>query len=210
MHLYLKPEKCVFMQTSIEYLGIIIANGQVKIDPAKLTGITSWPTPKTVKQFQGFLGFCTFYCHFIQDFSQIEHPMFELTKKGVPILWNTPKETLFKMLITAFTSAPVLAPLDHSQPFCLITDASDFASGATLEQPDALNHWHPVTFHSKSLQPAEKNYKIHDKELLAIICALDIFCHYLEGWEDTLEIWSKHGNLVYFRSKQKLTHHQAH
>jgi hypothetical protein len=59
--LYLKLEKCVFAQTSIEYLGIIISNGQVRMDPAKLTGITSWPTPCTVKQVQAFLGFCNFY-----------------------------------------------------------------------------------------------------------------------------------------------------
>jgi hypothetical protein len=78
-----------------------------------------------------------------------------------------------------------------------------------LEQPDALNRWHPIAYHSKSLQPAEQNYEIHDKELLAIICALDIFRHYLEGRDDNLEIWSDHGNLVYFMTKQKLTRWQA-
>jgi hypothetical protein len=95
---------------------------------------------------------------------------------------------------------------DHSKPFRLITDASDFATGAILEQLDVLNCWHPVAFHSKSLQPAEQNYEIHDKELLAIVRALEIFCHYLEGRDDTTEIWTDHGNLVYFFTKQKLTH----
>ena len=91
----------------------------------------------------------------------------------------------------------------------MITDASDFATGAILEQPDALNRWHPVAYHSKSLQPAEQNYEIHDKELLAIVRALEIFRHYLEGGEDTIEVWSDHGNLVYFFTKQKLTRRQA-
>ena len=59
--LYLKPEKCSFAQTSIEYLGIIISEGQIKMDPAKVKGITDWPTPRTVKQVQVFLGFCNFY-----------------------------------------------------------------------------------------------------------------------------------------------------
>ena len=77
-----------------------------------------------------------------------------------------------------------------------ITDASDFVTGAILEQPDALNHWHPVAYHSKSLQPAERNDEIHDKELLAIVHTLEIFCHYLKGREDTIEVWSDHGNLV--------------
>jgi hypothetical protein len=112
-----------------------------------------------------------------------------------------------RTLIHAFTTAPVLALPDHSKPFQLITDTSDFATGAILEQPDALNHWHPVAFHSKSLQPTERNYKIHDKELLAIVRALEIFRHYLEGWDNTTE--TDHRNLVYFFTKQKLTHQQA-
>jgi hypothetical protein len=133
------------------------------------------------------------------------------------------QEAAFHALIHAFTIAPVLALPDHSKPFRLITDASDFATdasdfatdasdfatGAILEQPDALNCWHPVVFHSKSLQPAEHNYKIHDKELLAIVLALEIFRHYLEGWDNTTEIWTDHGNLVYFFTKQKLTRRQA-
>lgn len=91
----------------------------------------------------------------------------------------------------------------------MITDASDFATGAILEQPDALNRWHLVAYHSKSLQPAECNYKIHDKELLAIVHALQVFHHYLEGREDPIEIICDHGNLVYFMTKQILTRRQA-
>jgi hypothetical protein len=153
--LYLKPEKCVFAQTSIEYLGIIIANGQVRMDPAKLAGITSWPTPRMVKQVQAFLGFCNFYRRFIQGFSQITRSLFELTKKGVPFHWEQDQESAFQTLIHAFTTAPVLALPDHTRPFRLITDTSDFATGANLEQPDALNRWHPIAYHSKSLQPAK-------------------------------------------------------
>ena len=88
-------------------------------------------------------------------------------------------------------------------------DASTFATGAILEQPDAFNQWHPIAYYSKSLQPVEQNYKIHDLELLAIIHALETFRHYLEGRDDTLEIWSDHGNLVYFTTKQKLSCRQA-
>src|ERR1700687_4103243 len=208
--LYLKPEKCVFAQTTIEYLGIIISEGQIAMDPAKVTGITDWPTARMVKHIQAFLGFCNFYRRFIKDFSNIARPLFDLTRKDVPFHWHKPQEEAFRTLINAFTTAPVLALPDHSKPFCLITDASDFATGAILEQPDALNRWHPVAYHSKSLQPAECNYEIHDKELLAIIRALEIFRHYLEGRDDLLEVWSDHGNLVYFATKQKLTRRQVH
>src|SRR5579859_7215457 len=208
--LYLKPEKCSFAQTSIEYLGLVISEGQMAMDPTKVTAITEWPPPKSVRQVQAFLGFCNFYRRFIQDFSHVARPLFELTKKDIPFQWGHPQNTAFQALIQAFTTAPVLALPDHSKPFRLITDASDFATGAILEQPDALNRWHPIAYHSKSLQPAEHNYEIHDKELLAIIRALEIFPHYLEGRKDTLEIWLDHGNLVYFATEQKLTRRQAH
>ena len=72
-----------------------------------------------------------------------------------------------------------------------------------------LNRWHPVAYHSKSLQPAKCNYKIHDKELLAIIHALEILHHYLEGQDNNLKIWSDHGNLVYFATKQNFTCRQV-
>jgi hypothetical protein len=98
---------------------------------------------------------------------------------------------------------------DRACPFRLITDASDFALGAILEQPDLLNRWHPVAYYSKSLQPAEQNYDIHDKELLAIIRALEAFQHYLEGHPEPFEIWTDHNNLAYFRTKRMLTRRQA-
>ena len=180
-NLYLKPEKCSFAQTSIEYLSIIISEGQIRMDLAKVKGITNWPTPRTVKQVQVFSGFCNFYRRFIKNFSDIAHALFDLTRKEIPFIWASPQETSFRTLIQAFVTAPVLTLPDHSRPFRLITGASDVATGAILEQPDALNCWHPVAYHSKSLQPAEQNYEIHDKELCAIIRTLEIFHHYLEG-----------------------------
>ena len=145
------------------------------MDPAKVAGITEWPTPRTVKHVQAFLGFCNFYRRFIKDYSAVARPLFNLTKKDTPFLWDSAAESAFRSLILAFTTAPVLALPDHDKPFRLITDASDFATGAILEQPDALNRWHPVAFLSKSLQPAEHNYEICDKELLAIIHAFHAF-----------------------------------
>ena len=207
--LFLKPEKCSFDQNSIEYLGVVISEGRVGMDPAKVSGITKWPQPKTVKELQSFLGFCNFYRRFIQDYSQVAHSLFALTKKDVPYIWATPQESAFRSLIHAFTVAPVLALPNPALPFRVITDASDFALGAILEQPDLLNRWHPVAFFSKSMQPPELNYDIHDKELLAIIRALEAFRHYLQGHPDPFEVWSDHNNLAYFRTKQKLSRRQA-
>ncbi len=150
------------------------------MDPVKLTGITKWPRPNTVKEIQSFLDFCNFYRHFICNFLEIAYPLHELTKKVTPFKWTNTQESAFRALIHTFTQAPVLALSNMSQPFCIITDISDFAFKAILEQPDLLNCWHPVACYSKSMQSAKLNYDIHDKELLAIIRALESFHHYLE------------------------------
>ena len=203
--LFLKPEKCSFAKSSIGYLGFIISKGFVGMDPAKVEAVQQYPVPSKVKEVQAFLGFCNFYHRFVKDYSTIARPLFNLTMKDTPFVWGPDQQTAFATLLQAFISAPVLALPNHSKPFRLITDTSDFATGAILEQPDALNCWHPVAYHSKALQPAERNYEIHDKELLAIIRALEIFRHYLEGHPDVLEIWTDHSNLVYFTKKQKLS-----
>jgi hypothetical protein len=112
-------------------------------------------------------------------------------------------------LQNALTSSPVLLLPDYIHPFTLYTNASNYATSTILEQDDALRHSHPVAFYSKSLQPAECNYEIHDKELLAIIHALRHFHHYLQGNEHTMRIFSDHTNLQYFTMKQMLTRRQA-
>jgi hypothetical protein len=129
----------------------------------------------------------------------------ELTKRDTPFDWTTACQSAFDTLIHVFTIAPVLILPDRARPFRLITDASDFAVGAILEQPDLLNRWHPIAYYLKFLQPPEQNYDIHDKELLAIIHALEAFCHYLEGHPEPFEIWMDYNNLAYFHTKQHLS-----
>jgi hypothetical protein len=132
--------------------------------------------------------------------------LFDLSKKDTPYIWNSNQESAFRSLIQSFTASSVLSLPDPTLSYCLLTNASDFALGAILEQPDSFNHWHPVAFYSKSLLSAKQNYDIHDKELLAIICALEFFHHYLEGHPKPFEIWTNHNNLAYFHTKQKISH----
>ena len=98
---------------------------------------------------------------------------------------------------------------DHKKLFTLITDTSNYATGAILEQRDTLGRSHLITYFSKSLQPAEQNYEIHNKELLAIIYALKHFWHYIQGSPHMTKILSDHANLKYFTTKQTLTRWQA-
>jgi len=96
------------------------------------------------------------------------------------------------------------------EPFCIEADSSDFASGAVLSQRlPREEKWHLVAFYSKSLSPVEQNYEIHNKEMLAIICILEEWRHFLEGARHPVEIWTDHKNLEYFMTAKKLNHRQA-
>jgi hypothetical protein len=165
------------------------------MDPIKLKAVKDWPRPKTVKDIQKFLGFYNFYRRFVKDYSKLARPLFNLTKKGKPFIWTDRHERTFTGLQHALTSSPVLLLPDYICPFTLYIDASDYATSAILEQDDALRCSHLVAFYSKSLQPAEHNYEIHDKELLTIIHALRHFRHYLQGNEHTTRVFSDHANL---------------
>jgi len=89
-------------------------------------------------------------------------------------------------------------------------DSLDFTIGAVLSQQSMTDgKWHPVAFYSKSLSSVERNYKIHNKEMLAIICTLEEWRHFLEGATYLVEIWTNHKNLEYFITAKKLNRHQA-
>ena len=143
-------------------------------------------------------------------YSTLAHPLFDLTKKTTTWTWTPACEATFTSLQHTLMTSPVLILPDYDKAFTLITNASDYATGAILEQEDTLGHSHPVAYYSKSLQPMEQNYKIHDKELLAIIHTLHHFCHYLQGNLHLTKIFLDHANLRYFTTKQSLTCHQAH
>jgi hypothetical protein len=136
LDLFLRPAKCSFNQMSVEYLGLIISEGEIHIDPVKLKAIQDWPLPRTVKDVQKFLGFCNFYRRFVKDYSHIAWPLFNLTKKETPWNWTTECNMAFETLRQTMITSPVLMLLDHEKQFTLITDASDYATGAILEQRD--------------------------------------------------------------------------
>ena len=135
--------------------------------------------------------------------------MFELTKKDHPWDWTQSCQDAFDALKAAFTSSPVLLMPNPSKPYRVEVDASDFATGGILSQQGEDGLWHPTAYISKSLSEAEQNYNIYDKELLAIIRALETWRHYLKGSPHTVEIHTDHKNLEYFKSAQKLSQRQA-
>ena len=202
-----KPDKCEFEVQETEYLGHIIAPGIVKMDPAKVEGVTKWPTPTCKKHVQGFLGFANFYRRFIKDFSKVAGPLNRLTGLN-EWRWTSEEQTAFDTIKTLITTAPVLAVPDDEGQFKVECDASKFALGAELSQKQE-GKWRTIAFLSRSLTPAERNYEIYDREMLAIIHALDEWRHFLLGAKHPVEVRTDHKNLEYFRKPQRLNPRQA-
>jgi len=168
------PEKCEFHRKWIEYLGLVISENKVEMDSVKVAGVRDWPTPENRTDMQAFISFVNFYRRFIRDFSTIARPLFDLTRSDKAWNWDTKEQDAFECLKAAVTTALVLVSPQDSELFCIEADSSDFTSGAVLSQQlPGEEKWHPVAFYSKSLSPVERNYEIHDKEMLAIIRALE-------------------------------------
>jgi len=168
--LFLCLEKCEFHWKQIEYLELVILENKIVMDPIKVAGVCKWPVPENWTDVQAFIDFVNFYHRFIQDFSTIAQPLFDLTCSNQAWNWSTKKQEAFEHLKVAVTTAPILASSQDLEPFCIEADSLDFTSRAILSQQlPREEKWHPVAFYSKSLSPVEWNYKIHDKEILAII-----------------------------------------
>lgn len=170
--LFIKAEKCEFHVNMISFLGYIIDRGDLKADPAKVQAVINWPTPPNRSQLQCFLGFANFYRRFIRDFSKVALPLTLLTSPKVPFHWNEPARRAFALLKDRFASAPILVQPDLTQQFVVEVDASDSGVGAVLSQRHD-GKLHPCAYYSRRLTPAERNYDVGDRELLAIKLALE-------------------------------------
>lgn len=207
--LHLDIDKCEFVKQEVTYLGMIISTDGVKMDPAKVKTILEWEISSCVKDVQGFLGFANFYRRFIHGFSRIVAPLVHLTKKGAPFDFNDRCKAAFRKLQLAFTTAPILRHFDPSRKVFIETDASDYVSAGILSQHDDAGVLCPVAFFSKKHSPAECNYEIYDKELLAIIRAFEEWRPETEGAAYPITVLSDHRNLEYFMSTKDLSRRQV-
>ncbi len=141
-NLYLKPEKCVWETSSVDYLGVILEKGVTRMDPVKISGIADWPIPKTVKDVCLFLGFCNFYQAFIWGFANIAHPLNQLTHKDVKWTWNMKEQQAFDDLRQRVMAEPVLKQPELDKPFELEVDVcSRSGSPTTGWRQQAPSYW---------------------------------------------------------------------
>ncbi|KAL0149392.1 hypothetical protein M9458_055303, partial [Cirrhinus mrigala] len=209
--LYAKEEKCQFHQQSIAFLGYIISPEGVAMDETKVRAVQNWPQPRTLKELQRFLGFSNFYRRFIRNFSSVAAPLTAMVKKGeTRLTWSPDALSAFHELRRRFTTAPVLRHPDPQLPFLVEVDASSTGVGAVLSQKQGEPpKTFPCAFFSHKLSPAEKNYDVGNRELLAIKLALEEWRHWLEGACNPFVILTDHKNLEYLRSAKVLNHRQA-
>lgn len=206
--LHLDIDKCEFETKSTKYLGFIIEAGRgIRMDPEKVQAIESWEAPTTVKGVRSFLGFANFYRQFIRNYSDIVAPLTDLTKKETKFEWDERANKAFLHLKKLFTTAPILMQFDPKRETVLETDSSGWAVGGVLSQYDEDGLLRPCAYFSQKNSPAECNYEIHDKELLAIIRSL-------QQWESELmslthfTIVTDHKNLRYFMCLRRLSERQ--
>ena len=199
--LKLKPSKCQFFQKSLLFLGHMVSEQGITTDPAKIEALKSWPNPKSVKDVRSFLGFCSYYRRYVPHFADISAPLCELTQKNKQFCWDHQCQDAFNRLKQQLVDSPILAyPLDD-ELYILDTDASEFGIGAVLTQlqPPSeafLNKTEKlktpmerktgkeervISFSSRTLSKAERNYCVTRKELLAVITFIKQYRHFLLG-----------------------------
>jgi len=202
-------KKCEFGVKRTKYLGFIVSTEGIEVDPEKVEAIRNWKPPCTVKGIQSFLGFCNFYRRFIRDYGVVAKPLVRLTKNNTPFVFDDNCTEAFEELKDRLTSSPILRHYDPDLESILETDASDGVVAGVLSQLHLDGEWYPMAFFSKTMAPAECNYKVHDKEMLAIVRSLSQWRAELGSTDSRIKIYTDHKALEYFMTTKQLTGRQA-
>ena len=192
--LYARLQKCIFGASEIPVLGCFVGRNGVRPDPEKIRAVSDWPTPTDVKELRKFLGLATYLHKYAKNYAEMSLPLSHLLKKDVTWDWSRKSDQAFNAIKQSLMSAPVLAIANTDRPFYVVCDASDFAIGCALMQRDQDDAERVICYHSRQLKPAERNYPVHDKELLAMKFALAKCRVYLLGSKPFV-VYTDHASL---------------
>ncbi|KAJ8756237.1 hypothetical protein K2173_025049 [Erythroxylum novogranatense] len=174
--LYAKFDKCQFWLREVSFLGHVISEQGVHMDPKKIEAVVNWEAPKNVAEVRSFLGLAGYYRRFVEGFSMIAAPMTKLLRKNQKFVWSEECQKSFEELKRRLTSAPILILSSGDEGYTVYSDASRKGLGCVLMQGDRV-----IAYASRQLKPYELNYPTHDLELAAVIFTLKIWRHYLYG-----------------------------
>ena len=194
-NLKLKPSKCKFCSTKVEFLGHIVSREGVQPDPRKVEKVMSWPEPTTRKEVQQFLGLANYYRRFVQNFATIAKPLHRLTEKTTHFMWTSDCQTAFDELKDHLTSAPVLSFPNFDNNFILDTDASNTGIGGVLSQLQDDGTERVIAYASRVLTRPERRYCVTRRELLSVVTFTHHFRPYLLGGKFTIR--TDHGSLIW-------------
>jgi transposase InsO family protein len=205
--LYAKASKCQFGRSSVGFLGHVISERGVAVDPRKVAAVAEWATPQSCTDVRRFVGLANYYRKFVLRFSALAAPLTALCSPRARFAWGDAEQRSFDALKAALTSAPVLRVWDPARPTRLLTDASELAVSAILEQPDDAGAFHPVAFESRKLTLPERSYPPHLLELLAVVHALKTLRPYL--LDKPFELHTDNASLQWLQQQRHVSHHQA-
>ncbi|KAI3819877.1 hypothetical protein L1987_13729 [Smallanthus sonchifolius] len=199
--LYAKFSKCEFWLKEVQFLGHIVNEKGIHVDPTKMEAVKNWNVPKTPTEVRSFLGLAGYYRRFISNFSKIAVPLTALTHKGKPYEWGPKQEEAFQTLKQKLCNAPILTLPEGNDDFVVYCEASNQGLGCVLMQRGKV-----IAYASRQLKIHEKNYTTHDLELGAVVFALKIWRHYLYGTKCV--VFTDHKSLQHIFNQKELNMRQ--
>lgn len=201
--LTLRKDKCSFFQKEVSYLGFVIDKNGIRKNPQKVEAILKAPVPQNASELQSFLGLLNYYRAFIHDAASILNPLHKLLQKGVKWHWTSEQNSAFNRIKKGLASDSTLAHFDNNAKLILTVDASPVGLGAILSQIGANGIEQPVSYASRSLNPAEKKYSQIQKEATAIIYGVRKFHQYLYGRSEPFILRTDHKPLTVIFGKNR-------
>ncbi|CAA7046066.1 unnamed protein product, partial [Microthlaspi erraticum] len=195
--LFAKLSKCSFWQKKIGFLGHIVSEAGVAVDPEKITTITQWPRPKNASEIRSFLGLAGYYRKFVKGFASLAKPLTQLTCKEAKFVWSEECEKSFEELKKHLTQAPILVLPKAGVLYVVYTDASGTGLGCVLMQEEKV-----IAYASRQLRKHEVNYPTHDLELASVVFALKVWRAYLYG--EKVQVFTDHKSLKYVFTQSDL------
>ncbi|GJW80855.1 reverse transcriptase domain-containing protein [Tanacetum coccineum] len=199
--LYAKFSKCEFWLQEVHFLGHVVNQNGIHVDPSKIEAVKNWKAPTTPFKIRLFFGLTGYYRRFIANFSKIAKPLTSLTQKNQKYVWGVEQEEAFQTLKNNLCEAPILSLPDGVEDFVVYCDASNQGLGCVLMQRNKV-----IAYASRQLKIHEKNYTTHDLELGAVVFALKFWRHYLYGTKSV--IYTDHKSLQHIFDQKELNMRQ--